>query len=421
MLRIRLLIFILLICASPTNAFAKYAQVDVEQVPIERLVANVQKKIEVEPNKVQWRYSLARLYSMAYAKGTQTWATLSDSSVRYYGDPGLPWFGYNDDALPHYWTDQERNLSLHDKPEFQNYLNQAIENYLIALKLDPSHLYSRLGLAWCLQEKGKTEEAIAAYRQVYQQAWEKEEAVDHGMGGGSICIEAGTMLAELLPKEGAEKERAEIQGRIEILGEKFRVISPLIIPLEEAGLEKLVASDFSKPVAFDLDGMGAAEWHWLTPLAGLLVWDPKETGAITSGRQLFGNVTWWIFWADGYQPLSLLDDNNDGKLSGTELRGLSLWQDINSDGISQKGEVRPLKEWRIICLACQPTGQQDGSLFHPNGVGFSNGKNRPSYDWISKKQARQPLQTASRLPQSDHPVLNRQPSDAVPAAPFAQQ
>jgi hypothetical protein len=397
-----------------SDAFARYQLIDTEQVPVERLVANVQKKIDAEPNTVQWRYTLARLYGMAYAGGTQTWATPSNSSSYQPTETVLPWFGYTD-VWPNHWTNQEKDLSLRHKPEFQNYLDRAIENYQLALKIDPSHLYSRLGLAWSLQEKGRTEEAIAAYRQAHQEAWEKERVEDKGMRGQSIGIESGHMLLELLPKEGAEKERAEIQERMELLGKKFTWVTPIIVPLREATLEKLFSS---QSVLFDLDGFGANNWQWITPRAGWLVWDPQRTGVITSGRQLFGNVTWWIFWEDGYQPLSLLDDNNDGKISGDELQGLSLWQDINSDGISQKGEVRPLNDWGIVSLACQPTGRQDGFLFHPQGVGFSNKKNRPSYDWISKKRAPPPQRTMTRRPQSDHLVLRQPAPDEAPAVPF---
>ena len=393
--------FLFLLVFSSEPAFAQYVQVDVEQVPVERLVANVQKKIEAEPNNAQWRYTLARLYSMAYATGTQTWESPSGSSSYQQTEAGLPWFGYGDSLWPNHWTNYEKNLSLRGKPEFQNYLDQAIENYRLALKLDPSHLYSRLGLAWCLQEKGQTEEAITAYRQTFQQTWQKERGVDHGMRGNSIAIEAGTMLLELLPKTGAEKERAKISKRIEILGKKFTWVTPLIVPLQETSIESLFCTDPSKAVRFDLDGFGTADWQWITPKAGLLVWDPKQTGVITSGRQLFGNVTWWIFWADGYQPLSLLDDNNDGKLSGKELKGLSIWQDLNSDGVSQPGEVKPLEAWRIISLACRLQSQINGTLTNPAGVTFSDGTTRPTYDWVSQKlDALSPPQprTTSRRP-----------------------
>jgi hypothetical protein len=42
------------------------------------------------------------------------------------------------------------------------------------------------------------------------------------------------------------------------------------------------------------------------------------------GPQMFGNVSYWIFWRDGYAAFSALDDNGDGLLRGSESKGLPL-------------------------------------------------------------------------------------------------
>ena len=36
----------------------------------------------------------------------------------------------------------------------------------------------------------------------------------------------------------------------------------------------------------------------------VLTFDAKESGQITSGLQMFGNVTFWIFWRERYRPAS---------------------------------------------------------------------------------------------------------------------
>ena len=51
------------------------------------------------------------------------------------------------------------------------------------------------------------------------------------------------------------------------------------------------------------------------------------------GLQLFGSVTWWLFWEDGYAPLAALDDNHDGRLEGAELKGIAIWFDRNGNGV----------------------------------------------------------------------------------------
>lgn len=51
----------------------------------------------------------------------------------------------------------------------------------------------------------------------------------------------------------------------------------------------------------------------------LLVRDPQHKSKIESGRQLFGNVTWWMFWRNGYQALAALDDTMDGLPAANSL------------------------------------------------------------------------------------------------------
>src|SRR5438552_9313035 len=97
---------------------------------------------------------------------------------------------------------------------------------------------------------------------------------------------------------------------------------------------------------------------------------------------MFGNVAFWIFWPDGYTALSSLDDNGDDVLSGPELRGLAVWNDRNSDGISDSGEVIPVEDLGIASISCR--SQIDGRGMHcnPAGVVFTNGLSRATYDWI---------------------------------------
>jgi hypothetical protein len=58
--------------------------------------------------------------------------------------------------------------------------------------------------------------------------------------------------------------------------------------------------------------------HAESRMAGLRCQWQRE---ITSALQLFGNVTFWMFWRDGYAAMSALDDNGDGVLSGDNCRG----------------------------------------------------------------------------------------------------
>jgi hypothetical protein len=96
----------------------------------------------------------------------------------------------------------------------------------------------------------------------------------------------------------------------------------------------------------------------------LLAFDPEHTGIVSSGAQLFGNWTWGGkrqaslapepttdgAWAHGFEALSQLDADHNGKVDGSELEPLALWFDRNSDGISQPGEVVPVKDENVTAL-----------------------------------------------------------------------
>lgn len=144
--------------------------------------------------------------------------------------------------------------------------------------------------------------------------------------------------------------------------------------------------DRAAAVAFDADGSGLKRrWTWINPKAAWLVHDPKRTGKVDSALQMFGGVTFWLFWETGYDAMAALDDNRDGRLSGKELDGLALWHDANGNGVCDPGEVKPLAEYGIVSLACKY--ERDRS--HPDqiahakaGVTFANGRTRPTFDLV---------------------------------------
>src|SRR5258707_5359752 len=134
-----------------------------------------------------------------------------------------------------------------------------------------------------------------------------------------------------------------------------RAVTPILIPLEpNVPFEQLVNPNAH--TAFDLDGSGIQRrWGWITPNAGWLVFDRDKSGRVTSGLQMFGSVTFWIFWRDGYDALSSLDDDANGRLEGRELQGISVWRDANGNGVAEPGEVLPITNWGVIAIEC--TGQ----------------------------------------------------------------
>lgn len=269
-------------------------------------------------------------------------------------------------------------------------LDQAIRWYRKALEKSDSHHLSRLGLAWALEEAGRMDEAVAEYRKAHLGSVEGElaqESFSHMAGGWheSIAYETGLELLQHLPPGDPDRPRVEenvkrLKAKIDQAGQW---ITPIVVPLREARvLSDLVDPD--RVVRFDLAGNGAARSiEWLHPAAGLLVWDPAGTGRIESGRQLFGSVTWAVFWRHGYEPLALLDDDGDGWLAEDELEGLAIWQDADGDAVSDAGEVRSLGDRGIAALACRAASEA-GTTWATEGVRFADGTIRPTWDWIPR-------------------------------------
>jgi hypothetical protein len=207
--------------------------------------------------------------------------------------------------------------------------------------------------------------------------------VSAGPGFRSITTEAAGYLIPLLDRERDRDEIATLQERIQAVNSMGRGVTPIVIPLRE-DLKVSEMIDDSARVPFDADGSGIKRrWTWITSNAGWLVHAPKGSRPITSALQLFGNVTFWMFWDNGYQALRALDDNADGQLAGAELEGLAIWQDSNSNGVAEHGEVKTLAEWEIRALSWKhestPT-REDYAAFSSAGVIFEDGRTRPTYD-----------------------------------------
>jgi hypothetical protein len=289
---------------------------------------------------------------------------------------------------------------------------KAVNAFRKAIEIDPDNALFPLGLGslfdqfaeWNSDEKiaalpaALTGDLRAAARAQYFAAWSRAAAQDRqahflpvGGLGTLVSFEAGRGFLRLAEEnlsvltEPERKAIPEVKAGIAKL-EKLPpgAITPMLVSLTAAQrVADLLAPE--KLVAFDLRGFGAAEqWPWLKPEAGLLVWDPHDRRAITSGRQLFGNYTFQIFWANGYDALRALDDNGDGQLAGPELEGIGVWFDRDGDGRSSDHEVAPLSHYGICALAVKATAFDGPHPMNPAGVTFRDGRTLPSWDWIAQ-------------------------------------
>ncbi|MCL6417526.1 hypothetical protein MIB92_17835, partial [Aestuariirhabdus sp. Z084] len=140
---------------------------------------------------------------------------------------------------------------------------------------------------------------------------------------------------------------------------------PLALDLDGDGIETTPADG---TVLFDhtADGVKQAT-GWLAPDDGFLVLDRNGNGTIDDGTELFGDSTPLADGTnavDGFEALAELDENGDGKVDSEDsgFTDLRLWQDLNSDGVSQENELLTMEQLGIQSLntANTPDGSDIG-------------------------------------------------------------
>lgn len=120
--------------------------------------------------------------------------------------------------------------------------------------------------------------------------------------------------------------------------------SPLVLDLDGDGIELLAQGS----VYWDLDQDGMAEASgWVGPDDGLLALDRNGDGVITEHSELFGTEN-----IDGFHVLETLDSNADGIINSNDdaFSDLLVWQDANSDGVSQLSELSSLADLNITSI-----------------------------------------------------------------------
>ncbi|HEX4999122.1 MAG TPA: tetratricopeptide repeat protein [Terriglobia bacterium] len=385
--RIGMAVFALLLAASTRTLGSYGIGGTLQNVPIERLIRNMEEIVARDAKDGVTRLNLARAHAMAFAQKSEpadeVRVLTNARGTALFFEPGQKAIPFNVRPAP---DSSRAQLAA-------GHLARAIDLYREGLKLDPTNELARLGFAWCLDQAGEKGMAITAYRLIIQDAWAHEGTI--GPAGqlargqstavNAISSEAASYLIPLLDPQRDGDEIATLQERVRLLGVGPRSVSPIIIPLKDR-LDVRDLMDMSAGVVFDADGSGVRKsWTWIKPSAGWLVYAPKDAEPVDSALRLFGNVTFWMFWDNGYQALATLDDDHNGVLSGAELNDLAVWRDTNTNGVADAGEVEPLAEWDIVSVNCRyedTRERPDYTAFSPAGVTFKDGHTRPTYDVI---------------------------------------
>jgi len=179
--------------------------------------------------------------------------------------------------------------------------------------------------------------------------------------GGSPNIMAGRTDVF----DAGEPTRVLLGGTEYVLTEGIRIISPLVLDLDQDGVLSASRSEWlphpsrltGPYAAFDIDGDGYAEvMEWLGPGDGLLVTSPKPQ----SGHDLVGCAGGWT---DGFEHLAAVYDlDHNGRVEGAELNGLYVWRDLNANGVAEPGEVVSVQGLGIAWIAATNSANYTSSF-----------------------------------------------------------
>ncbi len=131
---------------------------------------------------------------------------------------------------------------------------------------------------------------------------------------------------------------------------------PIVLDLGDQGI---TFTGLENGVSFDInaDGVGATRCAWTTGEDGILALDVNGNGTIDSGAEIFSPYFAGGDYASSLAALASLDSNGDGVMDANDAQfaNLTVWQDVNHDGISQANELSSLAGHGITSIDLQAT------------------------------------------------------------------
>nr|WP_257469951.1 FG-GAP-like repeat-containing protein [Prochlorococcus marinus] len=126
---------------------------------------------------------------------------------------------------------------------------------------------------------------------------------------------------------------------------------PLIFDLDNDGIELISTKE---KVLFDVDVDGDLEiTGWTAPDDGLLVMDINNDGFINDMSEVFSEHFNSGAFISSLDSLNSIDSNNDDLINYQDelFEQVMIWQDLNSNGISNSGELSTLNEVGIESIS----------------------------------------------------------------------
>jgi hypothetical protein len=161
---------------------------------------------------------------------------------------------------------------------------------------------------------------------------------------------------------------------------QYRFVSPIAIDLNGDGVQSL---SINKGVKFDMLNTGEkVSTGWISSADGLLAIDTNGNGKIDNRAELFGGGV-----GDGFAKLGSFDSNRDGFVTANDVDfgKLKVWQDKNSNGITDANELFSLADVGIASLKVAHTSNftldaQQNILGESSVATTNNGKNLDMVD-----------------------------------------
>jgi Ca2+-binding RTX toxin-like protein len=178
------------------------------------------------------------------------------------------------------------------------------------------------------------------------------------------------------------------------------VAPPIGIDLNGDGVVSFVGTDAG--VSFDY-GYGQVATAWVAPQDGILVRDANGDGKVTANEMVFSTG------GSDLQGLAQYDTNHDGKLDGGDsaFNQFAVWQDANSNGVVDPGEMKSLTALGITGISLSSDGVSysaangDVTVVGTGSVAYANGTTGVLADAVfatGDKPADELLRSVSALP-----------------------
>jgi len=131
-------------------------------------------------------------------------------------------------------------------------------------------------------------------------------------------------------------------------GETLSVVSPIILDLDGGGVETVSAADSDALFDLDEDGIGD-DTSWIGAGEGLLFFDRDGDGTV-SGVSELSFIDDVPDARSDLEGLRAFDSNADGVFSAAddEFANFGVWQDRNSDGVVDAGEILSLETADVV-------------------------------------------------------------------------